>query len=199
MFFFVTGAYGAAALMSLLSFAGAVTYSAFGALFPKRPVSSFLDYTCLTVAAAAMIGDACLHMIPETFEGADAARAETYGLLLIAGVVAVLAFEGLCDALRGADATIRPFGVANLLVEGLHNFADGMALGVAWRLSPEAGAATTVAVAVHELPQELGDFAVLKRAGFSVPGLLAANFLASLTCFGGVETSLSRLNRSRFG
>ena len=36
MFFFVTGAYGAAALMSLLSFAGAVTYSAFGALFPKR-------------------------------------------------------------------------------------------------------------------------------------------------------------------
>lgn len=193
MFFFVTGAYGAAALMSLLSFAGAVTYSAFGALFPKRPVSSFLDYTCLTVAAAAMIGDACLHMIPETFEGADAARAETYGLLLIAGVVAVLAFEGLCDALRGADATIRPFGVANLLVEGLHNFADGMALGVAWRLSPEAGAATTVAVAVHELPQELGDFAVLKRAGFSVPGLLAANFLASLTCFGGVAFAAAPL------
>ena len=45
----------------------------------------------------------------------------------------MLAFEKICDACN--TGTIEPFGVANLLVEGLHNFADGMALQVAWNLN----------------------------------------------------------------
>ena len=98
-----------------------------------------------------MIGDACLHLIPETFEGTDEETADRYGVLLVTGVVAVLAFEKICDACN--TGTIEPFGVANLLVEGLHNFADGMALQVAWNLNTEAGVATTIAVAVHELPR----------------------------------------------
>ena len=59
---------------------------------------SFFDATCLTLAAAAMIGDACLHLIPETFEGTDEETADRYGVLLVTGVVAVLAFEKICDA-----------------------------------------------------------------------------------------------------
>lgn len=190
----VSSAYQAAALMSLISFAGALVFVGCGSLasrlgFDDRKATSFFDATCLTLAAAAMVGDACLHLIPETFEGADEASADRYGVLLVAGVVAVLVFEKVCDAFNSGP--IQPFGVANLLVEGLHNFADGMALGVAWAAGPEAGVATTIAVAVHELPQELGDFAVLRRAGFSTGPLLFANFVASLTCFGGVALAAS--------
>ena len=53
-----------------------------------------------------------------------------------------MAFEKICDACN--TGTIEPFGVANLLVEGLHNFADGMALQVAWNLNREAGVAPTL-------------------------------------------------------
>ena len=190
----VSSAYQAAALMSVISFAGALVFVGCGRLASKFGIDdekavSFFDATCLTLAAAAMIGDACLHLIPETFEGTDEDTADRYGVLLVTGVVAVLAFEKICDACN--TGTIEPFGVANLLVEGLHNFADGMALQVAWNMSTEAGVATTIAVAVHELPQELGDFAVLRRAGFATGPLLAANFVASLTCFGGVALAAS--------
>ena len=190
----VSSAYQAAALMSIISFAGALVFVGGGRLASKFGIDdakavSFFDATCLTLAAAAMIGDACLHLIPETFEGTDEETADRYGVLLVTGVVAVLAFEKICDACN--TGTIEPFGVANLLVEGLHNFADGMALQVAWNLRREAGVATTIAVAVHELPQELGYFAVLRRAGFATGPLLAANFVASLTCFGGVALAAS--------
>ena len=230
----VSSAYQAAALMSVISFAGALVFVGCGRLASKFGIDdekavSFFDATCLTLAAAAMIGDACLHLIPETFEGTDEDTADRYGVLLVTGVVAVLAFEKICDAclhlipetFEGTDedtadrygvllvtgvvavlafekicdacntGTIEPFGVANLLVEGLHNFADGMALQVAWTQSTATGVATTIAVAVHELPQELGDFAVLRRAGFATGPLLAANFVASLTCFGGVALAAS--------
>jgi zinc and cadmium transporter len=190
----VNSAYEACALMSVLSFGGALVWCAvagFSGGSRSKRREGFFDYTCLTVAAAAMVGDACLHMIPETFAGADEAAAERYGLLLVAGCGAVLLFEAACEAWGAGD--VEPFGLANLAVEGLHNFADGLALGVAWATSPEAGLATTIAVAVHELPQELGDFAVLKRAGFRVPALLAANFAASLTCFAGAALARAPL------
>ena len=98
-------------------------------------------------------------------------------------------FEYGCEQWRG-DSTIAPFGIANLLVEALHNFGDGLALGVAFSASVEAGLATAVAVAVHELPQELGDCAVLRRAGFSTRGILAANFVNTHT-----HTQTRRLER----
>merc|ERR1719162_2016490 len=68
----------------------------------------------------------------------------------------------------------------------IHNFVDGISIGLSWMSGSPAGLATTLAVAVHEMPQELGDFVVLRAAGFSVPRLLFFNFLASLTCVGGV-------------
>ena len=154
----VSSAYEACALMSLLSFAGAVSWCVVAGLgaCAGKSLGLFFDATFLTLAASAMVGDACLHLIPETFAEASEAESERYGTLVVLGVVAVLVFEAVCDSLRSKFG-VRPFGVANLLVEGLHNFADGLALGVAWAASAEAGLATTVAVAVHELPQELGD------------------------------------------
>lgn len=93
------------------------------------------------------------------------------------------------------------FGWANLVVEALHNFVDGVALGVAWLSAPgnlvlnfsfgkllvnRIGLNTAIAIFAHEIPQELGDFQVLKLAGFPVKRLLFYNFLVSLTCILGV-------------
>ena len=77
-------------------------------------------------------------------------------------------------------------------MELVHNFVDGIAIGIAWtssKNSVSAGLNTTIAVIVHEIPQELGDFMVLRLAGFPVRRLLFVNFLVSLSTILGVFCS----------
>ena len=80
----------------------------------------------------------------------------------------------------------RGLGYANLVGEAVHNFIDGLALGVSWMTGTQAGISTTIAIAAHELPQEIGDCAILLAAGFSARRLLTLNFAVSLTCLLGV-------------
>jgi zinc and cadmium transporter len=67
----------------------------------------------------------------------------------------------------------------NLLADGIHNFIDGMIIGASYLTNPRVGIATTVAVAMHELPQEISDFGVLLHAGFGKKRALIFNFLSA--------------------
>lgn len=78
----------------------------------------------------------------------------------------------------------------NLAADALHNFCDGLSLGAAFLASPAAGVATTVAIVLHEIPQEIADYAVLLRAGFSRPTALAANVLCAATALAGTAAAL---------
>lgn len=73
----------------------------------------------------------------------------------------------------------------------IHNFADGLALGAAFALSWKSGLATSLAVLCHELPHELGDFAILLHCGLSVRKALALNIASTLTSFIGMYIALS--------
>lgn len=73
-------------------------------------------------------------------------------------------------------------------MELLHNYVDGLALGTAWKTGRAAGLSSTIAVVAHEIPQEIGDCAVLKMAGFGNSRLLFWNFIVSLTIVLGVAT-----------
>ncbi|XP_060536201.1 zinc transporter foi-like [Cylas formicarius] len=70
-----------------------------------------------------------------------------------------------------------------IMGDGLHNFTDGMAIGAAFSSGIAGGFSTTVAVFCHELPHELGDFAMLLKAGMSIKQALFYNMLSSLLCF----------------
>jgi zinc and cadmium transporter len=85
------------------------------------------------------------------------------------------------------ECDIHAFTYLNLLGDGLHNFIDGVIIAAGYLTGFPVGIATTFAVAMHEIPQELGDFAVLVYGGFSKTKALLFNFLSAVTAvFGAV-------------
>lgn len=76
---------------------------------------------------------------------------------------------------------VHRFAYMNLIGDGLHNFIDGIIIASSYILSIPAGIATTFAVFLHEIPQELGDFGVLIHGGFSRKKALLVNFITALT------------------
>ncbi|XP_069576576.1 zinc transporter ZIP6 [Brachyistius frenatus] len=77
-----------------------------------------------------------------------------------------------------------------LMGDGLHNFSDGLAIGAAFTDGVSSGLSTSVAVFCHELPHELGDFAVLLKAGMTVRQAILYNVLSAMMAYLGLVTGI---------
>uniref|UniRef100_A0A3Q2QL70 Zinc transporter ZIP6 n=1 Tax=Fundulus heteroclitus TaxID=8078 RepID=A0A3Q2QL70_FUNHE len=77
-----------------------------------------------------------------------------------------------------------------IMGDGLHNFSDGLAIGAAFTESLSSGLSTSVAVFCHELPHELGDFAVLLKAGMTVRQAILYNVLSAMMAYLGMVTGI---------
>lgn len=67
--------------------------------------------------------------------------------------------------LRSANTDIKVSGYLNLAADFTHNFTDGLAIGASFLVSPAVGTVTTVTILLHEVPHEIGDFAILVQSG----------------------------------
>jgi zinc and cadmium transporter len=147
----------------------------------------------ISFAAGALLGDAFIHIVPEVSEsrwGFDL----TASYSLLAGVVIFFILEKVLHwhhAHLPHEEVLHPVAISNLIGDALHNFVDGAIIAGAFIASTELGLATTIAVALHEIPQEFGDLGILIHAGLKPRRALALNFLTALAAVaGGVVTLL---------
>ncbi|KAE8281902.1 Zinc transporter ZIP4 Solute carrier family 39 member 4 Zrt- and Irt-like protein 4 [Larimichthys crocea] len=98
-------------------------------------------------------------------------------------------FEDAEPKERTREQRLLPYMIT--IGDGIHNFADGLAMGAAFSLSWKSGLATSLAVLCHELPHELGDFAILLHSGVSVRRALLLNVGSAMTSFVGLYIALS--------
>lgn len=134
----------------------------------------------LSLAVGTLLGAAFLGLLPGAVEMLSAETALTIALLAILGFALLerlLAFR--IGAHRAPEAT-RGAAILILLGDALHNTVDGIAIGAAFAASLPLGLATTLAVVTHEIPQEVGDYAVLVEGGFNLRQALFWNSLSGL-------------------
>lgn len=146
----------------------------------------------VSFSAGALFGGAFLHLLPESIEKFGF-KNEIF-LYLLSGIILFFVLEKFihwrhCHILTSKDHP-HPFAIMNLMGDGVHNFIDGLVIAGSYIVSIPLGIATTIAVVLHEIPQEIGDFGVLIHGGFTRAKALLANFLTALTAVLGVLVSL---------
>ena len=168
-------------VVSLISFIGIFTLSL------KEEVLRKYIFVFISLAVGALLGDALIHLIPEALKGF--ADTTLPSVLIIAGIFFFFVLEKFLHwHHHGEDKEkheIHPVGKLILLSDGVHNFMDGIIIGTSFLVSVPVGLATTLAVILHEIPQEIGDFAVLLHAGYTKRRALWLNFLSAISAIFG--------------
>src|SRR5690606_17424437 len=169
-------------LVSLVSFAGIATLS-----FKRRWLDKCL-FLLISLSAGALLGDVFIHLLPEIIEE-HGGFSPIVSLLVLCGIIGFFILEKFLiwhhhhsietpeDHRQHQHSHTQSLGVMNLIGDAFHNLLDGMIIAASFLISPVVGVSTTLAVILHEIPQEIGDFGVLIHSGFSVKKGLFFNFL----------------------
>ena len=167
-------------VVSLISLIGIVSISI---------KSEFLDkitFILISLATGTFLGEVFLHIIPHS-EG------NLYNLSvgILVGIICFYILESIlhwhhCHNKHDESKILNKVAVSNLLADGIHNFLDGVIIASSFNVSVELGIASTIAIILHEIPQELSDFGILVKAGYSVKKAIFFNFISSLSAILGV-------------
>lgn len=149
-------------------------------IFLRKEHLSNITIMLVALSAGALMGGAFLHLMPEA---AEEINPETLFSIFLISFVVFLLIEKMLHwrHCHKAECSIHTFGHMNLIGDSIHNFIDGLVIASTFMVSPALGVITTLAVAVHEIPQEIGDYGVLIHAGFSKKRALMLNYAVALT------------------
>ncbi|CAG9761118.1 unnamed protein product [Ceutorhynchus assimilis] len=165
--------------------------------------------TLLSFAVGGLLGDVFLHSLPEIWANniSKFGNSQSSGLLILTGLVTFVAVEKLFTIIevdtedekiennnikevKDSNKMKHISGYLNLVANTIDNFTHGLSLGGAFLVSPATGLLTTFAILVHEIPHEVGDFAILLKSGFS---RWHAGVFQLLTAGGGLVGALCAL------
>ena len=173
-------------LISLISFIGILV------LFLKESILSNILLILVAFSAGALIGGAFLHLIPEAIlqTGINEASLLIVFTYLIVGFCFFFILEQIIRWHHHHATThsqIMPLSYLILLSDGIHNFIDGLVIAASFMISFSIGISAALAIALHEIPQEIGDFGVLVFGGIKNTKALILNFMTAITVvLGGV-------------
>jgi zinc and cadmium transporter len=177
-------------IVSSLSLLGLIAFP-----FGEEKIKKFLIWT-VAFAAGTLLGDAFLHLIPESYKnGGDVSVAFS----LMGGILAFFILEKFihwhhCHEIDCEEHN-RSFSYVIMFGDAMHNFIDGMIIAASYLVSIPIGIATTMAVVCHEIPHEVGDFASMLFCGFSKRKALLYNFLAGIVAiFGAILVLIINTN-----
>lgn len=178
---------GSVVLVSAISLIGIFTLSI------KDSFIKGITFILVGVATGALLGDAFIHLIPESF--AETGNPILLSLTIIGGILIFFVLEKFLhwhhhQGLESSEPEVHPVGKMILVSDGVHNFVDGLIIAASYLVSIEVGIATTIAVILHEIPQEIGDFGVLLHSGYSKMKALFYNFVSALFAVLGAAVAL---------
>ena len=158
--------------------------SAASLLLLKKQLHKIIAFL-LALAAGTLMADAFFHLLPESIEvlGAELSLQVTFMAFLGFFLIEKLLGWHHCHK---DHCEVHSVAYMNLLGDSVHNFIDGLIIAASFAVSWEVGLGASLAIILHELPQELGDFGVLLHAGLSKKQVVFFNFFVSLFAILGV-------------
>ncbi len=177
------------AIMLAVFAVSAISLVGIFALSLKEKLLDRALFFLVSFATGTLIGAAFADLLPEALELGSGIGFDTKTILLIA-VSGILVFFALEKFLHWyhchkGKCEVHTFNYLNLVGDGLHNFIDGAVIAATFLVDFNLGMVATLAIIAHEIPQEIGDFAILVYGGFSKTKALAFNFLSALASFAG--------------
>jgi len=177
--------FGSVLLVSLISLIGLFTFSV-----KEESLKKILLFF-VSFSAGALFGDAFIHLLPEA---AESGISIGISLSVLGGIMLFFILEKFIHwrhcHIPTSSRHPHPLAVMNLVGDGAHNFIDGLVIGASYLVSVPVGVATTIAVILHEIPQEIGDFGVLLHAGLSKKRAMFFNFLSAIAAVVGTMVAL---------
>jgi len=158
--------------------------SLFGAmlLFFSKKYSQKIIFYLVSFSTGALLAAAFLDLLPEAVEHSGK---NIFVFVLISILIFFLLEKYVywyhCHGVGHCEVhEIKAFKYVNLIGDGLHNFIDGAVIATSFMVSTNLGIVASIAIVLHEIPQELGDFAILLHGGFTKEKALLFNFLSGL-------------------
>lgn len=174
----------ATGVISLFSLVGILFLSA------KKKFVERIIVLLISLAAGTMMGGTFLHLLPEASEFMEGTQ--LFMMVLLSFILFYLIERVLhWRHCHHDDCKVhsKSVGYLNLIGDGIHNFIDGMVVASAFMADFRLGLVTTLAISMHEIPQEIGDFGVLLRAGFTKKKALLLNLASALAAVLGAFVS----------
>lgn len=194
--------------ISLISLSGAILF-----VYNEKKINKYL-ILIVALAAGSFLGTAFFHLIPEAVElhydsqevhneldenimhgeNIDENHEHNHMFLpsyfILLGILLFYIIEKFIHWHHHHDIDCHKHSLSTLSLvgDGFHNFVDGALIATAFFVDPKLGIITTIAIAMHEIPQEIGDLAILLHSGISKQKALVLNFLSALTAVFGAIT-----------
>jgi len=164
-------------------------------LIPNRYHTRILPHG-LSFAVGALLSVAFLDLLPDALDTAGEKHTQSLLATVLVGIIGFFLLEkfllwrhchaGDCIA-HNKGRSHRSAGALIILGDAIHNFVDGILIAAAFLTDTHLGVITSIAITAHEIPQEIGDFAILIQSGYSRAKALRYNLMSSLsTLVGGV-------------